>query len=125
MPRHPHRPTRSKRFCGRSSPLIWCRRVSASSPNCRSPWEESSTAPRFPTSIHPPLPPTDPPAAAAESAASPPRDSMESLLAGAFGEILGLPQTVSIHEDFFAALGGDSLRAAQLVTRLRHLTPST
>ena len=71
------------------------------------------------------LPHLDPPAAAAESAASPPRDSMESLLAGAFGEILGLPQAVSIHDDFFASLGGDSLRAAQLVTRLRHLTPAT
>lgn len=68
------------------------------------------------------LPHLDPPAAA-ESAAAPPRDSMESLLAGAFGDILG--QAVSIHDDFFASLGGDSLRAAQLVTRLRHLTPST
>jgi non-ribosomal peptide synthetase-like protein len=71
------------------------------------------------------LPHLDPPAAAAESAASPPRDSMERLLAGAFGEILGLPQAISIHDDFFASLGCDSLRAAQLVTRLRHLTPST
>ncbi|MGA3020070.1 MAG: amino acid adenylation domain-containing protein, partial [Bryobacteraceae bacterium] len=70
------------------------------------------------------LPHLDPPAAA-ESSTSPPRDSMESLLAGAFGEILGLSQAVSIHEDFFASLGGDSLRAAQLVTRLRHLTPTT
>jgi non-ribosomal peptide synthetase-like protein len=71
------------------------------------------------------LPHLDPPAAAAESAASLPRDSMERLLAGTFGEILGLPQGVSIHDDFFASLGGDSLRAAQLVTRLRHLTPAT
>jgi non-ribosomal peptide synthetase-like protein len=71
------------------------------------------------------LPHLDPPAAAAESAASPPRDPVENLLAGAFGEILGLAQAVSIHDDFFASLGGDSLRAAQLVTRLRHLTPAT
>ena len=71
------------------------------------------------------LPHLDPPSPAPETAAAEPRDSMESLLAGAFGEVLGLPQTVSIHEDFFASLGGDSLRAAQLVTRLRHLTPST
>jgi non-ribosomal peptide synthetase-like protein len=71
------------------------------------------------------LPHLDQPAAAAESVASQPRGPMESLLAGAFSEILGLPQAVSIHDDFFASLGGDSLRAAQLVTRLRHLTPST
>jgi non-ribosomal peptide synthetase-like protein len=71
------------------------------------------------------LPHLDRPSPAPETAAAQPRDSMESLLAGAFGEILGLPQAVSIHDDFFASLGGDSLRAAQLVTRLRHLTPAT
>jgi len=71
------------------------------------------------------LPHLDGAAAVKEPSGAPPRDALESLLAGAFREILGLPEAVAIDQDFFASLGGDSLRAAQLVTRLRHLTPTT
>ncbi len=49
----------------------------------------------------------------------PPRNPMEARLALAFQEILKLPLPVSIHDDFFNDLGGDSLRAALLVTLLR------
>ncbi len=48
-----------------------------------------------------------------------PRGPMESRLAAAFQDILRVPGPVSIHEDFFNDLGGDSLSAAQLVTLLR------
>jgi non-ribosomal peptide synthetase-like protein len=71
------------------------------------------------------LPHLDAPAVAERSNGVAPRDALETLLAGAFGEVLGLAQAVSIQEDFFSALGGDSLRAAQLITRLRRLTPAT
>ena len=55
----------------------------------------------------------------------PPRDPTEARLADAVRDILGLPAPPSIHADFFSGLGGDSLRAAQLVTRLRREVPST
>ena len=48
-----------------------------------------------------------------------PRDPMEARLAAAFRDVLGLTRPVSIHSDFFNDLGGDSLRAALLVTLLR------
>jgi len=54
-----------------------------------------------------------------------PRDPTEALLADGVRDILGLPGPPSIHADFFSGLGGDSLRAAQLVTRLRREIPST
>ncbi|MEG3144908.1 amino acid adenylation domain-containing protein [Sphingomonas sp. RT2P30] len=62
------------------------------------------------------------PLAAAAEAPSPitaPRTDMERRLATAFADILGRPDGVSIHADFFEDLGGDSLRAALLVTLLR------
>ncbi|MEO6080631.1 MAG: amino acid adenylation domain-containing protein [Steroidobacteraceae bacterium] len=49
-----------------------------------------------------------------------PRDPMEVRLATAFQQTLMLAQPVSIHDDFFNDLGGDSLKAALLVTLLRH-----
>jgi non-ribosomal peptide synthetase-like protein len=49
----------------------------------------------------------------------PPRDPMEARMASAFHQVLGLSRPVSIHDDFFNELGGDSLRAALLVTLLR------
>lgn len=49
----------------------------------------------------------------------PPRNSMEASIETAFRNILRLPQPISTHDDFFKELGGDSLRAALLVTLLR------
>ncbi len=46
-----------------------------------------------------------------------PRNPLEQVLAAIEGEVLGLDQ-VSVQDNFFA-LGGDSLRATQVVTRLR------
>lgn len=48
-----------------------------------------------------------------------PRDSLEARLESAFRKSLKLTQPVSIHDDFFKDLGGDSLSAAILVTLLR------
>ena len=48
-----------------------------------------------------------------------PRNTMEALLESAFRNSLDLPQPISIRDDFFEDLGGDSLRAAVLVTLLR------
>jgi acyl carrier protein len=46
-----------------------------------------------------------------------PASDTEKLVAATVGEVLGR-QKVGRHEDFFA-LGGDSLRAAQVMTRLQ------
>ncbi|MFH8566644.1 phosphopantetheine-binding protein, partial [Streptomyces sp. NPDC017988] len=46
-----------------------------------------------------------------------PRDEPERVLCGVFGEVLGQP-AVGIDEDFFA-LGGDSIRSIQVVSRAR------
>ena len=51
--------------------------------------------------------------------AVPPRDLMEARLATAFQQVLSLARSASVHDDFFNELGGDSLRAALLVTLLR------
>ena len=48
-----------------------------------------------------------------------PRNPREAALAETFREILGLDHAVTVDADFFTDLGGNSLRAAQLVTRLR------
>jgi non-ribosomal peptide synthetase-like protein len=48
-----------------------------------------------------------------------PRNAIEAGIHAAFTEILRFPRGISIHEDFFNDLGGDSLGAAQLVTMLR------
>src|SRR5262249_47893124 len=48
-----------------------------------------------------------------------PRTFIEEKLEAAFSEILGLSEGVDIHEDFFEHLGGDSLKAAELVSLLR------
>ncbi|MEO8315221.1 MAG: amino acid adenylation domain-containing protein [Pseudomonadota bacterium] len=53
-----------------------------------------------------------------------PRDAMEARLALVFQQTLALARPVSIHDDFFNDLGGDSLKAAQLVSSLR-LDPDT
>jgi non-ribosomal peptide synthetase-like protein len=55
-------------------------------------------------------------------AASPgarPESELERLIEAAFADILQRPSGVSIHDDFFEDLGGDSLRAAVLVSLLR------
>ena len=55
-------------------------------------------------------------------AASPgarPESDLECRIEAAFADILQRPSGVSIHDDFFEDLGGDSLRAAMLVSRLR------
>ncbi|HZS07641.1 MAG TPA: amino acid adenylation domain-containing protein [Blastocatellia bacterium] len=48
-----------------------------------------------------------------------PRNGMEEKLAAAFREVLRLPHAVSVHDDFFNDLGGDSLNAAVLISLLR------
>jgi non-ribosomal peptide synthetase-like protein len=48
-----------------------------------------------------------------------PRNPLEARLAEVFRDVLGLEQAVAIDADFFTDLGGNSLRAAQVVTRLR------
>ncbi|HLG14753.1 MAG TPA: amino acid adenylation domain-containing protein [Blastocatellia bacterium] len=54
----------------------------------------------------------------------PPRDEKERKLEAAFREALHLRDGVSVHDDFFFDLGGDSLAAAELVSILRD-DPST
>ncbi len=53
-----------------------------------------------------------------------PRTAEEAQLAEAIRAVLELPSPVSIHDDFFD-LGGDSLRAALLVSHLRKTLPGT
>lgn len=53
------------------------------------------------------------------SAAVAPRNGMEERIAAAFRDVLHAPAGVSIHEDFFNDLGGDSLHAAELISHLR------
>jgi non-ribosomal peptide synthetase-like protein len=54
-----------------------------------------------------------------------PRNAREADLAEVVRDILGLRQAVPVDADFFTDLGGNSLRAAQLVTRLREADAST
>jgi non-ribosomal peptide synthetase-like protein len=49
-----------------------------------------------------------------------PRNPLEAHVAEVFRDVLGLENAVAIDADFFADLGGNSLRAAQVVTRLRN-----
>ncbi|MFT3976516.1 MAG: amino acid adenylation domain-containing protein [Sphingomonas bacterium] len=49
----------------------------------------------------------------------PPETEMERLLAAGYADILKRPGGVSVEDDFFEDLGGDSLSAALLVTLLR------
>ncbi|HKP11815.1 MAG TPA: non-ribosomal peptide synthetase, partial [Blastocatellia bacterium] len=48
-----------------------------------------------------------------------PRDAMEEQIGAAVRAVFQLPRPVSVEDDFFNDLGGDSLRAAQLISRLR------
>ena len=50
----------------------------------------------------------------------PPRNAMEDRLEVAFRNCLSLAQPISVHDDFFNDLGGDSLSAAILVSLLRN-----
>lgn len=50
---------------------------------------------------------------------TPPRNAVEELVAGVWGEVLGV-SAVGIDDDFFT-LGGHSLNAMQVVARLRHV----
>jgi non-ribosomal peptide synthetase-like protein len=54
----------------------------------------------------------------------PPRDEVEALVLAAFERVLGATGRVSVEDDFFLDLAGDSLRAAEVVTTLRD-DPST
>jgi non-ribosomal peptide synthetase-like protein len=54
-----------------------------------------------------------------------PRNPVEAHLAEVVRDVLGLDEAVPIDADFFTSLGGNSLRAAQLVTRLRKDDPAT
>jgi non-ribosomal peptide synthetase-like protein len=53
------------------------------------------------------------------------RNARESMLAETVREVLGLSAPVPVDADFFTDLGGNSLRAAQLVTKLRERDAST
>jgi non-ribosomal peptide synthetase-like protein len=53
-----------------------------------------------------------------------PRNTIEAAIAAAFQQTLAPKRPVSIDDDFFDQLGGDSLRAALLVSRLRE-NPAT
>ncbi len=53
-----------------------------------------------------------------------PRDDLEARVLGAFERVLGAKGRVSVEDDFFLDLAGDSLRAAEVVTTLRD-DPST
>jgi non-ribosomal peptide synthetase-like protein len=55
----------------------------------------------------------------------PPRNARELALAETVREVLGLSAPAAVDTDFFTDLGGSSLRAAQLVTRLRERDAST
>ncbi|KUR71252.1 hypothetical protein AQZ52_11345 [Novosphingobium fuchskuhlense] len=57
--------------------------------------------------------------AAPTRAIVPPATPLESALAAAFADILSRPAGISVEDDFFEDLGGDSLSAALLVTLLR------
>jgi non-ribosomal peptide synthetase-like protein len=48
-----------------------------------------------------------------------PRDRVEEIIEAAARRVLGRSRAVSVEDDFFNDLGGDSLRAAQLISRLR------
>lgn len=52
------------------------------------------------------------------------RNLLEERVAAAFGETLRLPDGISVDDDFFNDLGGDSLNAAELISALRD-DPST
>ncbi len=65
------------------------------------------------------LPRLDVAAPRCDESTSAPRNPMEVRLAAAFRQVLQLARSVSIHEDFFNDLGGDSLGAALLVSLLR------
>ena len=54
-----------------------------------------------------------------------PRNAQEMRLAEAFRQVLGLDGAAAVDADFFTDLGGNSLRAAQLVTKLRQEDAST
>jgi non-ribosomal peptide synthetase-like protein len=54
-----------------------------------------------------------------------PRNAREIELAEAVREVLGMTSPVPVDADFFTDLGGNSLSAAQLVTRLREQDAST
>jgi non-ribosomal peptide synthetase-like protein len=62
--------------------------------------------------------PADP---AGEVPAEPPRTERERLLEGVFREVFQRTTPVSIHEDFFRDLGGDSLSAAVATSQLRDI----
>jgi non-ribosomal peptide synthetase-like protein len=51
--------------------------------------------------------------------AAAPRNSIEATITRAFGQVLGLRRDVPVDHDFFHDLGGDSLRAAMVVSLLR------
>lgn len=48
-----------------------------------------------------------------------PRDVLEARVVAAFERVLSAPGRVSVEDDFFLDLGGDSLRAAEAITALR------
>lgn len=56
---------------------------------------------------------------AARAPLIPPSSPIEIVLEAAFRTSLHLPEPISVHDDFFTQLGGDSLSAALLVTTLR------
>lgn len=55
-------------------------------------------------------------------AGEPPRNRCEQVLARCFAEVLSRKDLPGIHDDFFAVLGGDSLRATELISRVEEET---
>ena len=55
-------------------------------------------------------------------ASEPPRSRRERTLAQCFAEVLSRKEMPGIHDDFFAVLGGDSLRATELMIRVEEET---
>ena len=65
------------------------------------------------------LPVLEPAAAMQDGQVTGPRTPIETLVAAAFKDVLPGEAKVSIHQDFFNDLGGDSLLAAMVVSSLR------
>jgi acyl-CoA synthetase (AMP-forming)/AMP-acid ligase II len=95
-----------KRACGNRCRITWCPAGSRRCANCRSRRAESWIARRCRACG----------AGAREPSGMAPRNAREIQLAEASAQVLGLDAPVPVDADFFTDLGGNSLRAAQLVT---------
>jgi non-ribosomal peptide synthetase-like protein len=65
------------------------------------------------------LPPLEVRESKSDGQSVPPRNDMEKKVEAAFCKVLRTQTSISIHNDFFNDLGGDSLNAAELISLLR------